>query len=123
MQVNTIPANPAAAAGLRRLPVADWRLDGMAAAPADAMTLLQWAIERTDKLAALIRRAAPAPEITAAAEAVAAISTPLESLEIIVGALITAHRAGEAYARGSSPVSRPRLSEVPAVKDAPGGAA
>jgi hypothetical protein len=44
-----------------KFPAADHRLDGMAAAPSDAMALVQRAIERTDELAVLIRRAAPPP--------------------------------------------------------------
>jgi hypothetical protein len=90
------------------LPAVGNRLEGMAAAPADALGLVRLAIQRADSLAELIRQAAPAPELTAAAGALAALRGPLASLEVTAGVLLTARAAGEASA------SRPRLRTLPA---------
>jgi len=106
-------------ATLHRLPFADGRLDAMAAAPADALTLVELAIKRTDRLARLVGKAAPAPEITAAAEAVAALSGPLACLKLTVDVLDAALRAGERRGmEAAEPASGPRrcLHPVPGGK-------
>ena len=104
-------------AAVYELPVADNRLAGMAAAPADALALVELAIKRTDHLARLVRKAAPAPEITAAAEAVAALRGPLETLRITGNVLQAAWEDGKHDTAGeTAPPAAPaprRLRSVP----------
>lgn len=106
-----------------QLPVADRRLEGMADAPADALALVRRALERTGELADLIRRAAPAAEITAAAEALASLHGPLASLETSAEMLTAARSRGEAEARSALSGRRARLSTVRGTDGTPGGAA
>jgi hypothetical protein len=103
-------------ASVRRLPVADSRLDCLATAPADALALIRRAIEGADSLGALIRQAARAPEIAAAVEDVAGIRRSLASLEITATLLASAYRAGreDEAAAAARRASRARLRPVPA---------
>ena len=109
------------------------RLAGMLAAPSDAVALVECAIARTDSLAELIRASAPAPEVTAAAQAVAALAEPLASLRLTAGVLDAALRLGggsaarrASGARPGGPAARsgrPRLRAIQGGKDTPGGGA
>ena len=114
---------------VHQFPLADNRLAGVIAAPVDALALVEAAIERTGHLEALIRGAAPAPEIAAAAEAVGALRGPLASLRLTVDVFavaIEAYRA-EAFAAAASqrPYRRSRDRDAPlrAVPGTPQGRA
>jgi len=107
------------------------RLRGMLATPSDAVALVECAIARTDSLAELIRASAPAPEVTEAAQAVAALAEPLASLRLTAGVLDAALRLGGGSAvrrAGGGPgvhasrPGRPRLRVLPGGKGTPGGA-
>jgi hypothetical protein len=104
--------------------VPDSRLDGVAAAPADALALIGLATARVDNLAALIRRSAPSAEVTAAAQAVAALREPLESLRLTAGVLdaalrlggdggVTGRRSGTRAGRPARRQGRARLRVIP----------
>ena len=102
------------------LPVADNRLAGMIAAPAEALDLIKLAIERTDELARLVREAAPAREINAAAKAVAVLGRALANLKLTADVLDAALRVRESIEHeAAKPAPEPpgRLRALPGSKD------
>jgi len=103
------PVQGSTAGAVIPFPARDSRMMPFAAAPADAMALVACAIERIGTVADLVGQAAPAPEITAAAEAVAALRAPLASLQMTARVLLSARAAGEAEARDAALRSRTRL--------------
>lgn len=106
-----------------QFPACGPRVEALAAAPADALGLLEAAAARLGDLAGLISAAAPGPEVTAAAEAVKALRGPLASLQITAEALVAARRMGEADARDALAALPPRRRPLPGGSRTPGGAA